>query len=199
MHILSTRPVSIGGGRTHFALSSCSKRGSVDIKINEKSADTKSRLAYILLCSLTLRLMENWRRGVIELTGRSPDYEATMILSAIVAIGAERLTRTGMEPELQTLSNELPLDKLARCNVTSIAAATGLNRETVRRKMKRLERDGLIVREPCGRVRIGQGLLQRPSVRSIVRAQLDAVRMTSSQLARFEVFGSGDERSRDPD
>jgi len=160
----------------------------VHIRIDEETATAKSRLAYILLCTLTLRLMENWRRGVIEITGRPPDYEATMILSAIVAIGAERLLRTGVEQELETLSNELPLDKLAKCNVSSIAAATGLNRETVRRKMKRLEADGLIAREPCGRIRIGSGLLQRPSVQAMVRAQLDAVRKSASQLAKAEIF-----------
>jgi DNA-binding transcriptional ArsR family regulator len=163
----------------------------ISVVVDDEKAEAKSRLALIALCTLTLRLMENWRRGVIEITGRPPDYESTMILSAIVAISAERLIRSGIETELETLANELPLEKLAKCNVSSIAAATGFNRETVRRKMKRLEADGLIAREECGRVRLGSGLLQRPSVLAMVRSQLDAVRGTASSLARCEVFAPG--------
>ena len=156
--------------------------------VDEASAEAKSRMALISLSKLILKLMENWRRGLIELTGHPPDYEATMILSAIVVIAGDRLTRMQVEREFQNLANVLPAGTLGKCNISSISTATGLNRETVRRKVKRLEAMGLVRRHPDNSILLSSEMTQSPIAQRIVRAQIDAVKQTVTQLARNQVL-----------
>jgi len=107
------------------------------VVIDDVQAGANSRLVAIRLTMLTLRCMENWRRNV-------RDYDQAMILVAIVAISAERLTRTELDLEDRKLETPIPEDELAPCNVSSIAAATGLNRETARRKVNELVKAGFL-------------------------------------------------------
>ncbi|HSQ99810.1 MAG TPA: hypothetical protein VLM36_07830 [Sphingomicrobium sp.] len=70
----------------------------VPIAVKTRAVEAKSRPTLISLLGLNLRLMENWRRVQIALTGRPLDYESTMILMAVVTIGADRLLRSGLPP-----------------------------------------------------------------------------------------------------
>jgi|GEM_PF-1462926 len=126
---------------------------------------------------LTLRWMEKWRRNV-------SDYDSAMILVAVVAIAAERLTRADLPDELRDLSRPLPRDELARCNVRSIAAATRLNRETARRKVGALIEAGLLSKGDDGAIGFPPGHLQQDYIRELVRAQLDAVVRLTNDLCR---------------
>lgn len=60
---------------------------------DEELAAANSRLTAIRLATLTLRLMENWRR-------RFDDHESLMVILAVVAITADRLTRSDLPSEL---------------------------------------------------------------------------------------------------
>lgn len=140
----------------------------------------KSRVIGIRLAVLTLRMRENWRR----LFG---DDDAALIGLAIVAIVSERLLRTELAPELESLEIPMPLEALSSCNINSIAAATGLNRETARRKVKRLVARGLLVKEG-GAVRLAAGFTQQGSACDVVRSQLDELRRAINDLIRFEAM-----------
>ena len=157
------------------------------IALNERKADARSRLAHLSLTALTLRLMDTWRQSVAQVLGRVPDYETTMIIGAIVSIGADKLIRSDIAPDLQTLENPLPTNLLTRCNVSSVAAAAGLNRETTRRRLNELLEAGIVTKDRRG-YRIADGILQLPLLRTTVLTQLRAVRRVINELARLEVI-----------
>lgn len=157
------------------------------LSVERKAAEAKSRLVHVSLLALNLRLMENWRSVQIAMSGAARDYESTMILMAIIVIGAEKLLRTELDPDLQTLAQRLPPDRFSRVNFSSIAAATGINRETVRRKVNDLRNAGMVVRDREG-IRIAHGVLQFEVLRAIIDAQLDAVTRTANQLSRLGVL-----------
>jgi len=147
-----------------------------------------SRPVVIALCVLTLRLMENWRTVVAHLTRTRPDTDDTMIVMAVVAIGAEKFTRGTLDPELHDLVTAMPPGKLNECNYRSIAAATGMNRETVRRKVLRLQGLGILETiEPDG-IRVAPTFAARDEVKSIIRSQVDVISKTTDRLRKL---GSG--------
>ena len=142
----------------------------------EKAA-SKSRLVGIRLAVLTLRMRENWQR----LFG---DQDSTLIALAIVAIVSERLLRTELEAELESLEKPMPLDELSLCNINSIAIATGLNRETARRKVNLLVESGMLVRHG-GAVSLAPGFTQQALAGEIVQGQLDEIRRAVNDLIRM--------------
>lgn len=146
---------------------------------------------HVSLLDLNLRLMENWRSVQTAIAGGIVDYESTMILMAIIVIGAEKLLRTELDPELQTLAQQLPHDRFSKVNFSSIAAATAINRETVRRKVNDLQQAGIVTRDRDG-IRITPGLIEFDVIRQIIDAQLDAVTRTMNQLSRLGVLSVND-------
>jgi hypothetical protein len=136
--------------------------------IDSQAADATSRLTGIRLAVLTTRMMELWRRG-------TRDADTAMIMVAVAAITAERFTRGGLREEQKTLDWAMPLDKLAACNVSSIAAATGLNRETARRRVNQLVKSGALIRSESGEIAFPPGRMQDPATALLVRKQLEAV------------------------
>jgi predicted transcriptional regulator len=149
----------------------------VPISVNEERAAANNRLTAIRLTMLTMRCMERWRANV-------SDYDKAMILVAVVAITAERFTRSGLDEALKTLDQPLPAETLAPCNVSSIAAATGLNRETARRKVKALIDEGFLVRSEQGVIGFTPGHFQQDYISELIRAQLDSLVRTANDLIR---------------
>jgi len=136
--------------------------------IDSDGADANSRLTGIRLAVLTTRIMELWRRG-------TRDSDTAMIMVAVAAITAERFTRSGLSDEMRTLDWAMPLDRLAPCNVSSIAAATGLNRETARRRVNALVKSGALIRSSNGEIAFPLGRMQDPATALLVRKLLEAV------------------------
>lgn len=162
----------------------------MDVSVERGAADAKSRLAHVLLLALNLRFMENWR-SVGTATGMAAfDYQTIMILMAIIVIGGERLLRTEIDPELQTLARRLPPTRISRANFSSIASATAINRETVRRKVKNLQQAGLVVRDEDG-IRVAHGMVPFEVLRDVIDAQLEAITRTVNQLSRLGVLAVG--------
>lgn len=150
------------------------------IVVDDELAAANSRLTAIRLATLTLRLMENWRRRV-------QDHESLMVLLAVVAITSERLVRSDLPSDLRNLELPIPTDRLARCSVSSIAAATGLNRETARRKVNELIAANILVRT-TREIRFAAGHLQDPFIGGLIRNQLDAVARLVNDLQRDGVL-----------
>ncbi len=163
----------------------CVLESLLSLTVDEAYAQANSRLTAIRLTMLTLRSMERWRRNV-------SDYDSAMILVAVVPISAERLTRPGLDPEPRDLARPLPREALAPCNISSIAAATGLNRETARRKVNALIEAGSLKRSDDGVIAFAPGHLQQDYVRELVRSQLDAVVRTANDLCRDGTLACGD-------
>lgn len=146
--------------------------------VEKRAARANSRMAVIRLATATLRYMENWR----HLAG---DYDSAMIVVAIIAISAERLTRgEGLKGQLRDLRTPLPPGMMGPCNISSIASATGLNRETTRRRIGELERAGLLIRGLDGNVGFVPGLAQAPQTLEIVIRQLQTMARVTNDLVR---------------
>jgi hypothetical protein len=147
------------------------------ITIDYAALEANKRVTAIRLTMATLRCMDNWRQKV-------GDYDSAMILVAVVAITAERLTRAELPVELRDLTVAIPPDELAPCNISSIAAATGINRETARRKVNSLVEAGYLVRSDRGVISFTPGYLQRPHIREVVRSQIEAIVKFTNDLCR---------------
>lgn len=159
----------------------------VALSVDHEATGAKSRLVHIALLNLNLRFMENWRSAQID-TGRPAlDYDSLMILMAIIVIGGERVLRTELDADLQTLAQQLPTSKVGRVNISSIAGATAINRETVRRKINNLQEAGWIIRDKDS-IRTVQGVIPFEVLRDIITAQLDALTRTVNQLAKLNVL-----------
>lgn len=151
--------------------------------IDSAAADANSRLTGIRLAVLTTRLMDLWRRG-------ERDSDTTMILVAIAAITAERFTRGGLSEDQKSLDWVMPPERLAPCNVSSIAAATGLNRETARRRVNALVKSGALIRLKGGEIVYPPGRMQDPRAAELVRKLLEAVVRFTNESVKDGVIKS---------
>lgn len=148
------------------------------VVVDDHKAEAYSRLLSIRLTMLTLRCMENWRTGF-------DDCEKALILVAVMAISGERFTRgEELEVELRSLRNPVPPDRHPPCNISSIASATGLNRETARRKVIELAEAGILERPANGMVSFRPGVLEHEAMSKLIRRQLDAVVRAMNDLIR---------------
>jgi hypothetical protein len=149
--------------------------------VDEEAARGASRVTAIALALFTMRCMEHWKHDV-------DDYDGAMILVAIVAITSERLLRTELYPEEKELARAITPERLAKCNVSSIASATGINRETTRRKVNALVDRGLLVKAADGSIGFTPGILQQGTTLALVRRQLDGVVRLANELIRMGVL-----------
>lgn len=153
----------------------------MQLLINEARATESSRMTAIRLALLMARSMEIW-------SGGRRDPETVLIIVAVISITSEKFTRAALEPGLTALDTYLPLEQLQRCNVASIAAATGLNRETARRRVAALLRDGSLIRTESGDIALPPERVQDPAALALIRKQLDALVRTSNELLRDGVI-----------
>jgi hypothetical protein len=153
----------------------------MQLTIDKQASAAMSRLTAIRLALLTSRAMENWRSGV-------GDNESAMILLAVVAITGERLTRADLPEALRSVSTPLPPGYAARCNVSSIASATGLNRETTRRKVTSLVERGYLSRNPQGEIGFPAARRQDPATLEFLNQQLEAVTRFANEALRDGVL-----------
>ena len=162
---------------------------TIHLCVDNDAAGAKSRLVHFTLLNLNLRLMENWRSAPVP-SGRPPlDTESLMILMAIIVISAERVLRSELERELQTLAQQLPAARFGKVNLSSIASATGINRETVRRRVNALQQAGWVSRDGDG-IRTVPGVIPFEDLLETIRAQLNAFTLTVNQLAKLGVLSA---------
>ena len=118
------------------------------VAIQRSEAAARTRPIGLRIAILTLRLLENWRAHL------GLDHDCALIVMATAAITMEKFTRLELEPEHRDVRAVIPPQVLTRCNVSSIAAATGLNRETARRKVRLLVQDGVLLADGKGSLRL---------------------------------------------
>jgi hypothetical protein len=144
----------------------------------------KNRLVATRLTLLTLRYMENWSRV-------SKDYDEAMIAVAVAAITTERMTRMKPSAEHLDLKHPLPRNLYAKCTVQAVALATGLNRETARRKINNLVSKGVLERGTGNTVLLREGLPQEQFIAAVIKDQLEAFSRTANALIRDGVLRIG--------
>lgn len=144
-------------------------------------ARRKNRLVATRLTLLTLRAMEYWSRV-------AGDYDEAMIAVAVAAITTERLTRRKLTDEQMDLDYPLPRELYSKCTVQAVAQATGLNRETARRKINNLVERGLLEKTGPRSIMFRQGFPQEQFVAKLIDDQLEAFRRTADALLRDGVL-----------
>jgi hypothetical protein len=152
--------------------------------VDDFEAEARSRLVSVRLAQLTLRLMDNWREFLVD------DCEKAMILLAVAAISGERLTRGELiEEKYRNLRPIIPPQKgIVYGNVSSIAAATGFNRETTRRKINQLVEAGVLMRTGNGRYRFDPTNREVDRILALIRKQLDVVVRAANDLMRDKII-----------
>jgi DNA-binding IclR family transcriptional regulator len=114
--------------------------------------------------------------------------DQALILLAVVAITGERLTRTDLPEDLKVLETPLPAEYRGECNISSIAAATGLNRETTRRKVNALVDSAYLIRSPAGEIAFSPAISGSDAMARLMRKQLEAVTRFVNDALRDGVF-----------
>ena len=148
----------------------------MQLVIDEERANATTRITGIRAAIMMTRSMEVWRR-------ERHHPQNVLIIMAVISITAEKLIRADLDPKYHTLEVYFPLERLQGCNVASIAAATGLNRETVRRRVQVLVRDGSLIRTKTGEIALSPDRVKERSALDLVRRQLEAlVRFANESL-----------------
>lgn len=140
----------------------------MQLVIDEDRASANSRITAIRAAMMLMRSMELWRLGRL-------DPQNVLIILAVISITSEKLIRVELEPKYHALQNYLPLEELQGCNVASIAEATGLNRETVRRRVRELMSEGSLIRTDAGEIALPPNKVNEDAALELVRKQLEAV------------------------
>ena len=151
------------------------------VRVDEEQFDASGRLAGIAIALFTMRAMERWRANLT-------DYDCVMIMVSVIAISSERLLRTELDPKYRRLEEPIDPALTAKVNISSIAHATGLNRETTRRKVNDLIEQGLLTRFEDGSVGFQPGLVQTERIRSQIRGQLGEIAAVANQLIKMGVL-----------
>lgn len=133
-------------------------------QINEERADAQLRKIGVELATSGLRIIEEYRR----VWG---DHDRVMIVLAVAASTLERTLRTDETGTLSDLRHKLADEQVAPCNIASIAVATGLPRETARRKVNAMVADGVLKRNRRGAISFVNGVGQDPAVFAMLRRQ----------------------------
>ena len=139
------------------------------------AAPSMNRLVATRLTWLTLRYMENWA-GIVE------GYDEAMIVVSVAAISTERMTRRPLSEEELNLANRLPSERYSKCTIQAIAQATGLNRETARRKINRRIERGILEKAQSGSIMFRPGFQQQQIVSQLISVQLEVFRRTADAL-----------------
>ena len=153
----------------------------MSLYINETEAEANSRLTGIRAAIFLTRSLEIWRRDRL-------DAVSVHIVLAVIAITSEKFVRKELQQEHRRLEAYLPLEDLQSCNVASIAAATGINRETVRRRVQGLIKSGSLIKTEAGDIALTPDRVQDPSAAGIVRRQLEALVRFANESIRDGVL-----------
>ncbi|HEV2594856.1 MAG TPA: hypothetical protein VGU01_06620 [Sphingomicrobium sp.] len=149
--------------------------------VDAEQANAKSRLVAHRIISMRLRLLALWR----DVTG---GHEESLIVMAVIAITGDRLTAADTDPDLRNMAHPVPRKLLGLCNISSIAAATGLNRETARRAINRLIDRGVLERAPDRSIHFTTGRMQSANAYRISHMQLEEFARTANALMRDGVL-----------
>jgi hypothetical protein len=149
------------------------------VRVDDRQLEGKGRPAGIAVALFTLRLMDEWKREV-------DDYDCAMIMVAVIVITSERLLRDELSAAESRLATPIDPARLRKCNIASIAEATGINRETARRKVNDLIARGQLVRLRDRSIALGPGLIQDETSAAAIGRQVAEIAAVADRL-----FGLG--------
>jgi hypothetical protein len=152
--------------------------------------ESNTRPVGLRFALLTLRSLEHWRLHL------DLDTDSVLIVLATLAITMEKFTRGDLKAELRDVRTTIPAGHLSRCNVSSIAAATGMNRETTRRKVGFLVEAGVLVRDTRGWLRVSPEYTRAVPTDRLIYSHLESLVHATNELLRYGVLEAGPSRRR---
>jgi hypothetical protein len=147
------------------------------LRVSEQRAADYSRVVAIRMALHTLRQLEHWRVAFGSL-------DRAIIILAVTSITAEKFTRGDLPDGKGDLRSSMPQEALGMCNISSIAAAAGINRETARRRVNELVEEGYLIRRSDGSISFSNSFGGQPWVIDLVDKQLSTVVKTANDLVK---------------
>jgi hypothetical protein len=150
------------------------------VTVDPQAVRDESRLVALETAAAMLRLVEGYQ----EMFGT--DLDRLMIMLAVGAITGERPVRAADAPaHVIRFGIPIPSADMTRCTALAVASATGLPRETARRKVRQMMDEGLLRRDELVGIRVNEEMLQRPEFQALVQRQAGEItRLTNALLER---------------
>ncbi len=139
------------------------------VSLNRTKLDEKSRIfGYefgVLLCELLPRYQALFQS----------DFAKVLIIHAIGVATVSRLMSRPEATGYESLGTPVPPELQVPVNALSVAESTGIPRETVRRKIKEMIADGIVIEDERGGYRLKPGVMQTDDALNIYTAQLQSL------------------------
>ncbi|MEN3953392.1 HTH domain-containing protein [Iodidimonas sp. SYSU 1G8] len=103
------------------------------------------------------------------------DFTKVLIVNAIGIASVHRLMNRPEGVAFESITSIVPSELQVPVNAMSIAESTGIPRETVRRKIKEMIADGLVIEDDRSGYRLMPGALQSQGSMEIYYAQLQSL------------------------
>ncbi|MDO9488426.1 MAG: hypothetical protein Q7J32_08635 [Sphingomonadaceae bacterium] len=152
------------------------------LKLNSTAAASKLRWVGLQLALSGLRMGEEYRRTIAQ------DLDSVVVVLAVIAIALERPLRTDADITLYDLKHAMAINEVTPCKVASIAAATGLNRETARRKVNNLIARGVLRKLPGGAVVFADEMRSSPVLADMLYRQVSEVARLTNILLQNDII-----------
>ena len=154
------------------------------LMIRTTEAEANSRAVGLRFALMTLRLLEHWRSHL------NLDHDCAVIVMATAAITMEKFTRSEFQLGQRDIRSEIPAAQLTMCNISSIAAATGLNRETTRRKVNALTTAGILLIEGRSSIRLNPEYTRSLDTSEMLSSFLETLVHSTNDLIRDGILHS---------
>ena len=89
------------------------------------------------------------------------------------------------------MKNAIAINDVTPCNVASIAAATGLNRETARRKVNNLVKRGILRKLAGGAIVFTDEMRSSPALADMLCRQVNEVARLTNILLQHDIIVPG--------
>ena len=103
------------------------------------------------------------------------DMAKFLLVNALAAANVQRLMTSPLSGDYEDIETRIPAELQVPANALSLAEATGMPRETVRRKLKELLAGGMLVEDERGGYRLRPGALQAQELLGIYFANFKAM------------------------
>jgi hypothetical protein len=155
---------------------------TMKFQIDDERAGVQLRKIGLQLAISGLRIVEEYRRVYGD------DNDRVMIILAVVASTLERAIRGDENGEFSDLRFIVPDDQIGPCNIASISVATGLPRETARRKVNALIAEGILSRDRRGVITFVKGIGQNPVIYRMLRRQAGEIARLASVFSEAGIM-----------
>lgn len=148
------------------------------LELDEEAFEGHARLFSYQFSQFFQRVMREYQHTF------DGDLEKALIIHAMASTNISRVIGDdALRREWSSLDGVIPTEHQTPSNALSIAEATGIPRETTRRKIKLLIAEGLLMEDERGGYRLAPGFVQSEPMRALVAFQMrEMIRLVNLAL-----------------